>query len=529
MNGLLRRDRLLLGIAAAGLALRARAFIFNRSMWDDELMLALGVVDRGLGELLLEPLAYGQSAPPAFLVLVWLVTRAIGTADWALRLVPFLAGIVLLIAAVALAEEALRSRAARLTFVGIVAVSPLLVYYASEFKPYGSDAAMVVLLLLGAHGRERPGGMRRLAMTGALAAVLSLPAILVMSVIGIVLVAEQVRAGRAALRRLGPLVVAWGAGAAAHAGYALRHGGTRDNMIGWWSSREAFLPMPPSSAADLRWYARAANELTFLTFVERTKAEPAVFLQVTESRSQLAVVIGTVILLLLSTLVGLVARRDLLAVPFLTFVIAILASGLRVYPLSSRLSVYLVPMVALVLAIGVDALAGTDRERRGGSRAPQALATILAIGLVATAGVTAARNAIQPPDHEDAKTAFSLVAAEYRPGDLVILEYGTRKAYAFYGAQRLAGIPVEIIDWREDGGVRILELGRNQDARRVWLVMTDRANRAQVLVPILETVLVSDLLLQKENTHVERFVVPLRGWDVLPLPTRDAEDSEGSG
>jgi hypothetical protein len=525
MNGLFGRDRLLLGLAALGLALRTRAFVFNRAMWDDELMLALGVIDRGLGELLVEPLAYGQSAPPGFLVLVWLVTRVIGTADWALRLVPFLAGIALLVAAVVLAEQALRSRAAQLTFVGIVAVSPLLVYYASEFKPYGSDATMVVLLLLAAHGRGRPDGMRRLAIIGALAALVSLPAILVMAAIGLVLLAEHVRGGLATLRRLGILIVAWGAGVAAHAGYALRHSGTRDNMVGWWSSREAFLPLPPSSTADLRWYARAANELTFLTFVERTKAEPAVFLQVTESRVQLAVVTGTVVLLALSTIAGLVTRRGLLAVPLLTFVIAILASGLRIYPLSSRLSVYLVPMVALVLAIGVDALAGAGSA---GPSARRTLATLGALALVATAGVSAARNAIEPPNHEDAKTAFALVSEGYRPGDLVILESGTRKAYEFYGAQRLVDIPFEVIDWREDGGERMLELGRDQDARRVWLVMTDRANRAEVLVPVLETVLVSDLRFQAENTHVERFIVPLRGWDVLPLPVRPAEGAEGA-
>ena len=529
MNPFLTRDRLLLAIAGVGLALRTRAFVFNRAMWDDELMLALGVIDRGLGVLLLEPLAYGQSAPPGFLVLVWLVTRLAGSADWALRLVPFLAGVVLLAAAVMLAEDALRSRAARATFVGIVALSPLLVYYASEFKPYGSDATMCVLLLLAAHGRARPDGMRRLALVGGLAALVSLPAILVLAAIGSVLLVEHLRRGLGALGRLLPVGAAWGAGVLVHAGYALRHAGTRDNMVGWWSSREAFLPLPPTSSSDLRWYARAANELTFLTFVERTKAEPAVFLEVTDSRIQLAVVTGTVVLLALSVLAGTIARRGLLAIPLLTFAIAILASGLRIYPLSSRLSVYLVPLVALVLATGVDAISGFDEVReRGGSLRP-ALATLVAVGLVAAAGVTAARNALDPPNHEDAKTAFALVSDEYRPGDLVILESGTRKAYAFYGGARLVGIPFEVIDWREDGGERILELGRQQDARRVWLVMTDRANRAEVLVPVIETVLVSDLRWQAENTHVERFLVPLRGWDVLPLPARSSGDVEGSG
>lgn len=522
------RDRLLLGLVALGLLLRTRAYLFGRSMWDDELMLALGVVDRGLGELMLEPLAFGQSAPPGFLLLVWLVTRVVGTADWALRLVPFLAGAGLLVLTAVLAEVALRTRAARATLVGIVALSPLLVYYASEFKPYGSDAAATVAILVAAHTCRRPGGMRRLAIVGGMAAVLSLPAMLVLGAVGLVLLVEQLPQGLRSLSRLAPLVVGWGAGAAVHAAYALRHAGTRDNMVGWWSSREAFLPLPPTSTADVRWYARSANELTFLTFIERTKAEPAVFLQVTESLPQLLAVTATVVLLALAVLLGVVARHRAVAVPVVAFAIAVLASGLRLYPLSSRLSVYLVPMVALVLAVGVDVLATGRTTRPPASVVRLAVATVVSAALVGLAGVSAALNAVDPPDHESAKRAFAVVAGEYRPGDLVVLESGTRKAHAFYGEQHLAGIPVELVDWREDGGERILELGRDADARRVWLVLTDRANRAVDLTDVVGTVLVPDLLWTGTNTHVERFVVPLRGWDVLVIPERPADEDETS-
>jgi hypothetical protein len=532
------RDRLLLALVGVGLALRTRAYVFNRSMWDDELMLALGVVDLDLGALLLEPLAFGQSAPPGFLVLVWLVTRLVGTADWALRLVPFLAGVALLVLSVMLAEAALRTRAARATLVGVVALSPLLVYYASEFKPYGLDAAATVAILLATQVRDRPGGTRRLALVGAVAAVVSLPALLVLAAVGLVLLVEQLRHGVRSLGRLVPVVLGWGTGAALHAGYALRHAGTRDNMVGWWASREAFLPLPPTSAADLRWYARSANELTFLTFVERTKAEPAVFLEVTESLAQLVTVTGTLALLVLAVLAGLVARHRALTVPVLAFLIAVLASGLRVYPLSSRLSVYLVPMVALVLAVGVDVLASQPAARPGAGRTGHAgtgaawvrvaVASVVALILVGAAAVPAARNAIDPPDHESAKRAFALVADEYRPGDLVVLEFGTRKAYAFYGDEHLPGIPVELVDWREDGGERVLELGRAAEARRVWLVLTDRANRAPEITDVVGSVLVSDLRWTATNTHVERFFVPLRGWDVLALPERPPVEEEAS-
>src|SRR5688572_255442 len=51
-----------------GVALRLRQYLFNRSLWVDEVKVALNVIDRNVGELLTLPLANNQSAPPGFLL-----------------------------------------------------------------------------------------------------------------------------------------------------------------------------------------------------------------------------------------------------------------------------------------------------------------------------------------------------------------------------------------------------------------------------------------------------------------------------
>ena len=90
-----------------GIALRFRQYLFNRSLWFDEASLALNVVDRDVTTLLTEPLAYLQTAPPGFLVAARSMVVALGPFDWALRLVPFIAGVSVVLLAVILARREL--------------------------------------------------------------------------------------------------------------------------------------------------------------------------------------------------------------------------------------------------------------------------------------------------------------------------------------------------------------------------------------------------------------------------------------
>ena len=162
-----------------GIALRFRQYLFNRSLWFDEASLALNVVDRDVTTLLTKPLAYLQSAPPGFLVAARSMVVALGPSDWALRLVPFIAGVLVVLLAVLLARRELTSTVGRLTFVGLVALSPVLIFYSSEFKQYSSDALAAIAVLVGFSRRSSPYGTLLLAGTGFVALVCSLPAIFV--------------------------------------------------------------------------------------------------------------------------------------------------------------------------------------------------------------------------------------------------------------------------------------------------------------------------------------------------------------
>ena len=80
-------------VVGGGEQQRLQQFIFNRSFWHDETLLATAFVDRGFAQLVFEPLANNQAAPVGYLVLVKLVTVLLGTHEWTLRLVSLLSGL----------------------------------------------------------------------------------------------------------------------------------------------------------------------------------------------------------------------------------------------------------------------------------------------------------------------------------------------------------------------------------------------------------------------------------------------------
>ena len=119
-------------LIALGLALRARQYATNRSLWLDEAFLAGAILGRPW-RMLLADLPNVQVAPIGFIAMERFLVALLGPAEWVLRLVPFVAGCAALPMTRALASRAIGPVAA-LAPLAIVATSRAAVYYSSEFK-----------------------------------------------------------------------------------------------------------------------------------------------------------------------------------------------------------------------------------------------------------------------------------------------------------------------------------------------------------------------------------------------------------
>jgi hypothetical protein len=131
-------------LLALGVALRLRVYLFNRSLWLDEAMLALNIMARPFGRLM-EPLEFNQAAPLGFLFAERTAVNLFGGSEYALRFFPLVCGIASLFLFWRLVGRFLSPRAAAVA-LGLFVLADRLVYYSSETKPYSTDVAVGLLV-----------------------------------------------------------------------------------------------------------------------------------------------------------------------------------------------------------------------------------------------------------------------------------------------------------------------------------------------------------------------------------------------
>src|SRR4026207_222690 len=92
---LIRENIVTLLVFFAGVSLRLRQYLSGRSMWADEAMLALNIVNRDFSGLL-KTLAGNQGAPIGFLLVEKFFNVILGRHELVLRLFPLIAGLAAL-------------------------------------------------------------------------------------------------------------------------------------------------------------------------------------------------------------------------------------------------------------------------------------------------------------------------------------------------------------------------------------------------------------------------------------------------
>lgn len=328
-----------LAIVAAllwGTGIRLGQYLGDRSLWTDEAMLALNVLERDFGQLL-APLRGAQGAPILFLFVVKALTLLLGSSDWVLRLFPFATGIATLWIFWLLARRALKPPYA-LIGVLLLVMSGRQAWYSQEFKQYAVDVAVAVALFLSAAAlgnRNNPGGGRfaSLAVLGGISVWLSHPSVFVMAGIGLGLAAVLLPSGRRRnVAGLAGVAAVWlGSFAAFYAvsiGKLLLHGGLRN----YW--RKEYLPPPDSFAHLVAWRESLIGFLTWCHFPWSA---------------------GLLLLALGALGVALLWRTNrLLAIALpATYLAASLASMAGKYPLGDRLALFLLPAILLLASAGV--------------------------------------------------------------------------------------------------------------------------------------------------------------------------------
>jgi hypothetical protein len=391
-----------------GVGLRIVQYLARHSLWFDEAALALTVGTGLPGAVLTRP------HRSFFLLLEWAATRVGGVNELALRAVPFAAGIALLVAVRRLASRVLAPEVVWFA-VALAALSPALIYHTTEVKPYGIDALVTVLLLLGALDVVESAGSRyawrRLLVGGAVALVVSIPAALVLTGIGLALaVAPELRRERTTRRRLALTVALWAAALAVLYVVLYRTTAT-DPFMHWFWAGGFLTPWSP----DFLHRAAVLSRSVLGDFFVGGSMDPVAVLVV-----GLVCVVG---------LVALARQRGRPVALCLAGPVAVtlLASAAALYPIATRTVLFALPIVTLALAAGVAWLV----DRLPPAYRPAALGLGGVLWLTPALGADWDRIR-QPERPEEARPVVAEFTRRQRPGEPVYLYGGGVPAWLFY-------------------------------------------------------------------------------------------------
>lgn len=131
---------LLLLATAFGLGLRIYNFVVRPpTLWQDEAYWAVKTLQTAAIDAQIRPLG--------FMLTTQLLLHLLGAAAWVYRLLPFVGSLVSMVLAPYVALRLLRSHWSQLLAVTLLAVSPIALEMAVEFKHYGTEVGVYVALL----------------------------------------------------------------------------------------------------------------------------------------------------------------------------------------------------------------------------------------------------------------------------------------------------------------------------------------------------------------------------------------------
>lgn len=399
-------------LVLAGLGLRLRQYLSGRSLWLDEAMLALNIVQRDFGGLF-QPLDYDQGAPIGFLLLEKLTISLLRNGELTLRLPSVIAGCLALIFFCLLLRRSL-SPAGMLPALALFAFSGRLIYYTSELKQYSFDVfvalalLLVFLYLVPRQEDEQPSGRAwlPLLLAGMAAVWFSHPSVFALSGIGLTLLWLN-RRNRRRLIQVGLVILGWLVSFGGVFLVSLNSLAANEFLMAYW--QDYFMPIPPWDNLD--WLP---NTLAMTLSYFGLGGWPN----------------WLTLILLLGGLLTLGRIRPSLGLIFaLTLLAAFGASALGKYPLGGRMLLFVAP-----ISIG---LAGAACEGvylvLGRIRWAAVLSVVaLAYALSFQSAAVAVENFRNPRMQENMHPALRVLSAQYRPEDRVYIYPWAEPAFRYY-------------------------------------------------------------------------------------------------
>jgi len=328
-------------ILLAGVVVRLKVYLQNRSLFLDEANLARNIVERPLSGFF-TALEYQQYAPPLFLSSVKGAVGLLGPSEFGLRLVPLLASLWTLWLVFLLTQKIISAPWVRLIPLFLVSFSYEMLRYGTECKQYSFDAlGCVGLICLALHWPPSAMTRRRWlwwGIVGSIAIWFTMPIVFVLAGIGCYYGFTFLRKQEhQELPALLLVIASWLLSFGLYYWFLLRPEIDSDYLNTY--HKNYFLPLLPTNSTE--WSTWSSLLLSLFR-------NAAGYTAVAYLVSIPAFIWGVVVLI----------RQDkalvwLLGLPILA---CLLASGLEQYSLLPRLTLFTIPLFTLLMAVGTDHL-----------------------------------------------------------------------------------------------------------------------------------------------------------------------------
>jgi hypothetical protein len=429
-----------------GIILRVIVYFQNRSLIIDEANLARNVVEKN-GTDFFQSLDYEQYCPPIFMLWTKLNTHLFGINEFSLKLIPLLAGILLLVFFYSLLRIFVKESLIHCYLLLVLSFSTLAIRYSTEFKQYSLDALLtLVLIYVALQFKEAKWTLKNTLiwlLLGSLMIWTSMPSIFILAAIGFAflyqswLVERKIPVG---------LVFAggfWLINFGLYFWTVLYQDSTSDLLQDY--HQNFFFEFLPTTTAEA---SRSFNLLLgIMTSITDRTALGLLF-------CALFLSIGTYQMIRKQKFEAL-----LLVLPIL---FALIASNLNLYSLIPRLSLFLIPICLLLMGIGLS-LAWEKMHQI----VKIATIVLMFISVANKDGYTYFSNIME---FEDSKAVFAFLADNRAKEDLIVVQHDAVPTFVFYNSMHDNAYhfqPVYLAKWAENP--RAIIPTQNWSSKQFWL------------------------------------------------------------
>jgi len=392
-------------------------FIFNRSLWLDEASLALNIINKNFIELT-TPLDYYQVAPIGFLFIEKISTLLFGKNEFALRIFPLISFLLSIPFFYLLSNKLSKNNVIALISTSFFSISYSLLYYSSEVKQYSSDVLLTIIILFYTLTLQlnKDKSLFIYAIIGGFALWISNISVIILFVAGIyTLYIEGYRNKN--YKILLPLLF-WAASFLVYYFLFIHNHSTTEIMMTYWE--KSFLPINPFSKDFYIFLYQAIQDIYFhlLNFG----------------------IFWFFALIISLSAIEFMLKQKKYALLFLCLtpvVVNLLLSGLKLYPFSGRLILYIVPLILFIFSIGLYHLYEFTNKK-----------TVIFSYFLLILPVLIMFHSIHsnfPIKKEEIKSSLNYIEKNIKQDEAIYLYSGSYRAFAFYEQTKIIHINNPII------------------------------------------------------------------------------------